>query len=252
VNFTNWANLINSVAEGELNASFLFAPTLLGFNQKKFSVKCLLLGHRNGSSFIVTNDSVETIPDLTGKKIAVPSKLSTHKILLSKLLQSGKINPDNVEIIYLNPYQMNNALRINEIDAFFVAEPYGAISEVKNFGDVFTYSKNIEKNHICCVFCVDDDFMKKNSGGVKILISKMMETANNFEKKRTAYLKDVAKIFGLSEKIIKVIFSNPQDRISFSNLKPSKNDFKFFSELMIREKLIDKFVYEDHVDESYV
>ena len=65
-------------------------------------------------------------------------------------------------------------------------------------------------------------------------------------------LKTVAKIFGLSENIIRLVLSNPADRISFSKLKPSKKEFEFFANLMIRDKLIKNFHYDEHVDENYI
>ena len=135
VNFTDWSRLIEAVKKGTIDGAFLFAPTLLALNNRDFFVKCVLLGHRNGSSFFVSPGSdISSEEDLRGKRVGIPSELSTQKILLSKMIGARNIPLNDIDIVYLKPYQMINALRIREIDAFFVAEPCGAIAENKGYG----------------------------------------------------------------------------------------------------------------------
>ncbi len=51
---------------------------------------------------------------------------------------------------------MIQAMSLDKIDAFIVAEPFGAKAQSKNIGKILILSKDIINNHVECIVVVDN------------------------------------------------------------------------------------------------
>lgn len=77
----------------------------------------------DNEALAVTNaSSINSVADLTGKKIGVPFGSTTHFSLLSSLTQEG-IEPNDVQILDMQPQDMLAAWQRGDIDGGFVWQP---------------------------------------------------------------------------------------------------------------------------------
>lgn len=87
VKFGSWPEAAEALRAGAIDAAFLLTPLGLTLRGQGSPVQAVLLGHRNGSVLTVAvGDRVAEVGDLAGKTIAIPSRLSTHYLLLRRLL----------------------------------------------------------------------------------------------------------------------------------------------------------------------
>ncbi|RAX54994.1 hypothetical protein CCY99_01690 [Helicobacter sp. 16-1353] len=168
---------------------------------------------------------------LKGLRIAIPSRFSTHYLLLANLLEQGGLTPNDIKIVDMSPPEMVFGLLSNSIDGFIVAEPFGFIAELRDIAELFRLSKDIVNNHICCVFALREEVLADSQMDSKILADSGIQTiVNNFVK--TAHFiehnhEDSAilgnKLLGYKPEIIKNLL-DCDERVVFKNLKLSKND----------------------------
>ncbi len=76
----------------------------------------------NEALAVTTASGINSVADLTGKKIGVPFGSTTHFSLLSTLTQEG-IDPNDVQILDLQPQDMFAAWQRGDIDGGFVWQP---------------------------------------------------------------------------------------------------------------------------------
>jgi len=194
-------------------------------------------------------NKINKFEDLKGKKIAIPSKLSTHHILIRKILADRGISVDQVNLIEIAPPKMVEALANNQIDGFIVAEPFGALAEFQKVGKVLILSRDIWKDHICCVLNVREEIIMNSPDAVQELVENIIDTGKFIKQNPREASRLAADYMGQKPDIIEFIVTTPKDRITFDNLYPTAGDFKsiqdYMSKFGIAEKQVDLNQYID-------
>lgn len=226
VKFAGWPEIAESLKAGAIDAGFLLTPMGLELRQKGVPLKAVLLGHRNGSVITVkVGEGIQAVGDLSGKRVAIPSRFSTHNILIRKILADSGIDAPQVQLLEMAPPEMVQALAGGRIDAFIVAEPFGAQAELQKVGRVLMLSGEIWPNHICCVLNVREELMEKDRDAVRELVEALVETGifigNN--PKEAALLS--GDYLGQKSAVIEHVLTTPADRVTYHNLFPSREDF---------------------------
>lgn len=236
VKFSSWPEITEALKAGKIDGAFLLTPMGLTLRQKGIPVKVVLLGHRNGSVITVKNSGeINRIEDLKGKTIAIPSPFSTHNILLRKVLTEKGIDPTHdLKIIDMAPPEMVVALATGRIHGYIVAEPFGAQAESQKVGKILTLSKDIWKDHICCVLNVQEKLVQNYPGELQELISGFQRTADFIEANPVQAAKGSLKILGQKAEIVERVLTTPADRLTFRNLVPLKADFAATQDYMIK------------------
>jgi NitT/TauT family transport system substrate-binding protein len=105
VKFGSWPELAEALKAGAVDGAFVLSPIAINLRQKGAPLRAVLLGHRNGSVITVRADGdIHTPADLKGRTVAIPSRFSTHNILLHRLLEKFNLDPDkDLKIIELTP-----------------------------------------------------------------------------------------------------------------------------------------------------
>ncbi|MCT4601268.1 MAG: ABC transporter substrate-binding protein [Marinifilum sp.] len=73
---------------------------------------------------LVTNKIIKNVKDLKGKKIGVQIGSSTHAALFT-WLDNNDLKSDDVELIPMNPSNMPEAMKSEQLDAIAGSEPWG-------------------------------------------------------------------------------------------------------------------------------
>ena len=236
VRFSSWPEISEALKAGAIDGGFLLTPMSLALRQKGVPVKVVLLGHRNGSVITVKNNGeINRIEDLKGKTVAIPSPFSTHNILLRKALTEKHIDPaKDLKIIDMAPPEMVNALATGRIHGYIVAEPFGVQAEAQKVGKVLVLSRDIWKDHICCVLNIRESVIASHPEAVQEVVSGMLRTAAFIEANPSQAAKGSTRILGQKPEIIEKVLTTPRDRLSFLNLAPNRADFAATQEYLIK------------------
>ncbi|MHB8172211.1 MAG: ABC transporter substrate-binding protein [Thermincolia bacterium] len=254
IKFSSWPELAEALKAGSVEAAFALTPISLTLKQKGVPIKGVLLGHRNGSVITVkVGNEINTVADLKGKTIAIPSKFSTHNILLRKALTEKGIDVNkDLKIVDMAPPEMVQALSSGQINGFIVAEPFGGQAELQKVGKVLILSKDIWADHICCVLNVREDIITKNPEAVQELVDGFVATGQFIEENRQEAADLSTKYLGQKPEIINHVLTNPKDRVTFDNLLPTIDDLKATQDYMLQFKIAEKPVdMATYLDDSF-
>ena len=235
VKFGAWPEAAEALRAGAIDAAFLLTPLGLTLRGQGSPIKAALLGHRNGSVLTVpVGDRVADVADLAGKTIAIPSRLSTHYLLLRRLLAERNMDPEAVRYLDMAPPEMVQALASGRIDGFIVAEPFGGQAEIQQVGRVLILSKDIWPGHICCVLNIREEFIEKHPEAVQELVTGLTATGSFIEANRRQAAKRSVPYLGQQPEVIEHVLTSPADRATYHDLVPARDDFGVTQELMER------------------
>jgi NitT/TauT family transport system substrate-binding protein len=237
VKFASWPELAEALKAGRLEAAFALTPISLTLRQKGAPIKIVLLGHRNGSVLLGAND-ISGVSGLRGKTIAIPSRFSTHNLLLRRLLSREGIDADrDVTLTELAPPEMVQALARGGISAFIVAEPFGAQGELRKIGKVLALSKDIWPNHICCALNAREDLIAAHPDAVQELVS-ALTAAGHFATEHPREAAELSKAFlGQDPAVVLRAMIEPPGRVTYDDLVPTLADLTATQDDMLKYKL---------------
>jgi len=235
VKFSNWAELSEALKNNAIDGAFALSPIGMTLRQKGVTVKAVFLGHRNGSVVTIKNSpEFNTVGDLRGKTIAIPSRFSTHNILIQKYLTEHNLTATDVKFVDMAPPEMVNALSTGKIEAFIVAEPLGGQAELQKVGKVLVLSKDIWQDHICCVLNMQEAVITKHPESVEELVISLRKAANFIDENPSEAAKLSVKYLGQKPEIIEHVLTQPKGRITFNDLIPQLKDFNATQEYLLK------------------
>ncbi len=254
VKFSGWAELAEALKGNAIQGAFALTPIGMSLKQKGVPVKAVFLGHRNGSVLTAKNiPELNKIEDLRGKTIAIPSRFSTHNVLIHKVLTEKGINPNSeVKFIDMSPPEMVNALSTGKIDAFIVAEPFGGQAEMQKVGKVLVLSKDIWHDHICCVLNMQEEVVQKQPEAVEELVGGLAKAAAFINNNPQEAAKLSLKYLGQKQEVVEHVLTNPKGRITFNNLVPDIRDFAATQEYLLQFGITkDKIDLAQYIDDRF-
>ena len=254
VKFSGWAELAEALKGNAIQGAFALTPIGMSLRQKGVPVKAVFLGHRNGSVLTAKNvPELNKIEDLRGKTIAIPSRFSTHNVLIHKVLTEKGINPNSeVKFIDMSPPEMVNALSTGKIDAFIVAEPFGGQAEMQKVGKVLVLSKDIWHDHICCVLNMQEEVVQKQPEAVEELVGGLAKAAAFIDNNPQEAAKLSLKYLGQKQEVVEHVLTNPKGRITFNNLVPDIRDFAATEEYLLQVGITkDKIDLAQYIDDRF-
>jgi len=216
--------------------------------EQGIDLKAVALGHRDGNVVVVSKD-VNTVEDLKGKSFAIPSKLSTHNILLHIMLKNKGLSYSDVNIVELPPPEMPAALSEGRISGYCVAEPFGAQSVAADKGKTLFESHELWEGSLCCGLVLRSDFIKNNSSLAQEFVKEYVDAGIKAELKdedvkeiTSKYLKADAKVLDLS-----------LQWISYENLRMEEAEYNELVNYMVETGLSENPPqYSDFVDNSLI
>ncbi|MZP28276.1 ABC transporter substrate-binding protein [Heliobacterium undosum] len=254
VKFASWAELSEALKAGVVQGAFALTPIGISLRQKGVPIKAVFLGHRNGSALTAKNSpDIAQVEDFIGKTIAIPSRFSTHNILIRKLLAEKGIQADrDVKLIDMAPPEMVNALSTGRVGGFIVAEPFGAQAEKQGVGKVLTLSKDIWPDHICCAVNVQEEVIAQHPEAVEELVAALTKAAAFIEgnPKEAAALS--VKYLGQKAEIIEHVLTQPKGRVTFTDLTPNMADFTATQDYMIQFGITQERIdLQQYIDDRF-
>ena len=257
--YNGWPEIKESLMTGRIQAAYMLAPLVMDLADKKIPVKIVSLGHRSGAVIMVRTDSpYRTFKELTGKRIAIPSRFAVDFLFLRKMLKLEGMAPKDVEIVEMPPPDMPAALYAKAVDAYCTGEPFGAAAQRAGYARTLRMTRDEWRNYICCVLTVREELIKSNRPLVQDLVNHVQGAGLWLDQKQDNRNKAVAiaagrKFFNPDPNILRFVMENPTDRVTYGDLRMIRAEFDDLMQLSIEAGTIKHpIAYETYVDESFV
>ncbi|AWI33432.1 ABC transporter substrate-binding protein [Helicobacter apodemus] len=257
IKFASWSDLSEALLAKSIDGAFILTPLALKLASQKVKIKAILAAHRNGSALIVKKGLIQendkpNIHLLKGLKIAIPSRFSTHYLLLADLLSQGNLTPDDIKLIDMPPPEMVFALKHKSIDGFIVAEPFGSTAQAYNIGDIFILSKDIIPNHICCLLTFHTEVLEAQKETIRTITKDFLETALFIQKQPQKAAEISTKFLGQKPTLIQNLLLQ-DDRVMYKNLAIKEEDITRTILDMQKYKIKNLHQnFEEFVDSSFI
>jgi NitT/TauT family transport system substrate-binding protein len=256
--YNGWPEIKESLMAGRIQAAYMLAPLVMDLSANKIPVKIVSLGHRSGAVIMVRTDSpYRKFKDLTGKRIAIPSRFAVDYLFLRKMLAQEKMTPKDIEIVEMAPPDMPAALYAKAVDAYCTGEPFGAAAQQAGYAIPLRMTRDEWPNYICCVLTVREELVQSNRALVQELVNYVLGAGAWLDEKQTHRDKAVEiaagkKFFNQDKKILKFVMENPTDRVTYGDLRMIREEFDELMQLSIEAGTLKAPVpYEKYMDESF-
>ncbi len=256
--FKSWREMVGALDAGVINAAFILSPLAMDlFNQGK-DIRTILLAHRDGSAITVKQGSeINSAADLRGKAIGIPARNATHTALLDAYLKTAGLSLKDVTTKVIAPPHMPLAMEQNRIDAFIVAEPFGAKAQHDGLGKILVLTKQILDNHVECIVIVKNEALQQHPEAIQEWVNSLIRAGqfidrDKWEQGSQAVARLTAnKYFPHNEETVKLGLQNPKDRISFSDLNPDPSDMQKIVDRSIAAGIIAPIDLEKFIDARF-
>jgi NitT/TauT family transport system substrate-binding protein len=255
--FKAWREMVGALKAGVIDAAFILSPLAMDLFNNGADIKTILLAHRDGSAITVKKGAaIFSAADLKGLSIAIPDRKATHTALLNHYLTSANISLKDVKTKVIAPPNMIKAMKLGRIDAFIVAEPFGAKAQGDGVGKILVLTKDIINNHVECIIIIHQRIIKNHRTAIQEWINSLIRAGkwidkNKLENSTKVVAQITKKYLPHSSCSIMMGLENPVDRISFTDLNPKKEDFQTIVDISIQANIIDKTDLEAFIDESF-
>lgn len=245
----------------KIDATFMIAPLAIKLVLDGVPVKVVYLGHRDGTAVMVKADGpIQKFEDLAGKTVAIPSRFSNQNIFLHRQMKTVGMPFDSMTIKEVPPPEHPSALASGAIDAYIVGEPHAAKAEMEGYGRVLMQMRDAWPNFISCVLVVRQEVIDQQRPLVQELVDGIAASGEWLDEDRTAgaqHRKDAAVVAGKMfynqpPKLLEYVLTKDTTRVSYTGLKPLKQDFDEIVDLAAELQILPKRIaYEDYVDPSF-
>lgn len=256
--YNGWPEVKESLMSGGLQAAFMLAPLVMDLADKKIPIKIVSLGHRSGAVIMVRTDSpYRHFKDLTGKRIAIPSRFAVDFLFLRKMLAKEKMTVKDVEIVEMAPADMPAALYVKGVDAYCTGEPFGAAAQRAGYARVLRMTRDEWPKYICCVLTAREELIKSNRPLVQDLVNYVLGAGLWLDKQQQNRTKGVEiaarhEYFNQDPNILRFVMENPTDRVTYGDLRLIRQEFDELMHLsMDAGTLTHPIPYQTYVDDSF-
>jgi NitT/TauT family transport system substrate-binding protein len=205
-----------------------------------------------------TDSSYRNFKDLTGKRVAVPSRFAVDYLFLRKMLAREGMTLKDVAVVEMAPPDMPAALYAKAVDAYATGEPFGAVAQRAGYARPLSMTRDEWPNYICCVLTVRDELVKENRPVVQQLVDYVQAAGTWLDLtpvNRTKAVQIAAgpKFFNQDPNVLQFVMDNPSDRVTYGDLRLIRSEFEELMQLSIAAGTIKRNSrYENYVDESFV
>lgn len=248
VKFGSWAELVEALNAGEIDGASMLVELAMKSKEQGIGLKSVALGHRDGN-VVVVSEEINKASDLKGKTVSIPSKLSSHNILLYQMLKENNLKLSDVNVVELPPSEMPAALSDGRISAYIVAEPFGAISISHGSGKVLYDSQELWQDSLCCTLVLRDEFINNNRLVAEEFVREYVKAAEKAQQKD----EDVYEVSSKYMKTKKDVLELSLKFISYKDLAIRKEEYQVLTDYMKEMGLSENPpAYEDFIDNSLI
>jgi NitT/TauT family transport system substrate-binding protein len=256
--YNGWPEVKESLMSGRIRAAYMLAPLVMDLADKGIPVKIVSLGHRSGAVIMVRTDSpYQHFRQLTGKRVAVPSRFAVEYLFLRSMLAQEDMHIEELEIVEMAPADMPAALYANAVDAYCTGEPFGAAAQSAGYARPLRMTRDEWPKYMCCVLTEREELIKENPAMVQELVNQVLGAGQWLDKgpenrEKAVQIAAGPSYFNQDPKIIRFVMQNPSDRVTYGDLRMIRSEFDELMQLSIQAGTIKHPIpYEKYVDDRF-
>jgi NitT/TauT family transport system substrate-binding protein len=256
--YSGWPEIKESLMAGRIQAAYMLAPLVMDLADKKIPVKIVSLGHRSGAVIMVKTESpVKKFRDLTGKRVAIPSRFAVDFLFLRRLLAEESMTPAELELVEMPPPDMPAALYADAVDAYCTGEPFGGAAQSAGWARPLRMTRDEWPKYICCVLTVREELIQQDRRQVQDLVDLVLGAglwldADPKNRTKAVSIASGRDYFNQDPKILQFVMDNPTDRVTYGDLRMIRAEFEELMQLSIQAGTIERpIAYETYMDESF-
>ena len=256
--YSGWPEIKESLMAGRIQAAYMLAPLVMDLADKKIPVKIVSLGHRSGAVIMVRSDSpYRNFKQLSGKRIAIPSRFAVDFLFLRKMLAQEGMTPGELEIVEMPPPDMPAALYASAVDAYCTGEPFGAAAQSAGYARPLRMTRDEWPKYICCVLTAREELIAEKRPLLQDLVNHVLAAGVWLDAKQANRDKAVAiaagrGYFNQDPNILRFVMENPTDRVTYGDLRMIRKEFEELMQLSIEAGTIKHPIpCESYLDESF-
>ena len=257
--YNGWPEIKEALISGQVNAAYMLAPLVMDLASKDVPVKIVSLGHRSGAVIMVRTDSpYRKFKDLTGKRVAIPSRFATDYLFLRKMLAKEGMSINDVRIVEMAPPDMPAAIYARAVDAYCVGEPFGASAQRAGFAVPLRMTRDEWPNYICCVLTVRQELIDQNPGLVQDLVNYVQGAGQWLDAERDHRARAVGiaashEYFNQDRAILQYVMDKPTDRVTYGDLRMIQDEFEEMMQLSLQAGTLKSHIaFERYIDDRFV
>lgn len=182
--FDNGSDFSTALATGQIDIGYVGPGPSTNQFLKSSNFRVISGADNGGAVLVAGKDSgVETVKDLVGKTIAIPTKGSTNEISLRLLLEQEGVpittDSKGAQIVARAPSDTLVALRQNEVHATLIPEPWGTQIEQEGIGKVIVPWDQIPPNngdYPLVILVASDKFISEHRDLAKAIVKGNLES----------------------------------------------------------------------------
>jgi NitT/TauT family transport system substrate-binding protein len=243
---------------GRIQAAYMLAPLVMDLADKKIPVKIVSLGHRSGAVIMVRIESpVQTFKELSGKRVAIPSRFAVDFLFLRKMLAREQMDVRELEIVEMPPPDMPAALYANAVDAYCTGEPFGAAAQSAGYARPLRMTRDEWPKYICCVLTVREELIQEQAPMVQELVNQVLGAgrwldAQQGNRDKAVQIAAQRDFFNQDPKILQYVMEHPTDRVTYGDLRMIRTEFEDLMRLSLAAGTIQHEIpYETYVEERF-
>ena len=236
--FLSWSSLSNALRNQLIDVAFIMAPLAFTLKNEGMPIRYVLDAHHGGSAITVSN-SFPSTKNLSGAKLGLPSANSTHHSLLHSFLSNKYLSVcKDISPTYLGPSYSIGAMKRNQIDGFFCAEPWNTKAVYEGIGHILIRSDRIAPKHICCIVVANNDFVKRQGGILSQYVKLLLSARDLVWRNPERCSKIQASYTSIHHEIAQAVLC--KDHISFSDLIPNREKIEKTMDMAVHAGTIEK------------
>jgi NitT/TauT family transport system substrate-binding protein len=264
--FMDFPTMKEAFIARRVEAAFVNVPLGMKLALDGVPTKIVYLGHRDGTVLMVHKQSpYKTFADLSGKRIAIPSRFSNQAILMHRMTEKSGMRPEDVILVEMPPPDMPSALASRSIDGYIVGEPHAARAEigsadVAGWGRPLYFAKDLWPNFISCGLIVRRELIDAKPQLVEELVRGIAASGKWLDSdigEGARHRREAAVVAGQiyynqDPRLLEFVLTKPLDRVRYTDLKPVKRDFDEIMELGLKYGVFDRRIeFHEYVDNRF-
>lgn len=175
VSFDAGTSLVEALFSKDIDIGYIGPVPAVSANIKSKGDFVIISGAAKGGTVLIAKkgSNIQSVKDLKGKNVSVPSIGNTQHLLLLKLLEENNLSVTSdggdVNVIEANNADVVNLMKNGDIDAAIVPEPWGSTITGKSVANTVLDYKEITDNgdYVVTTVIVNKDYMESHEEVIK-------------------------------------------------------------------------------------
>jgi len=221
VNFTTDADINAALAAGQLQCGNIATHTAMAFAAAGLPIKIVaLLDVSMTADAIITDGSVNSVPELKGKQVAYEEG-TTSDILLNYALSQNGMAITDIEKVPMPAADAGTALIAGRVPVAVTYEPYISLAKAQSDKVKLLYSAGENPGLISDVFIVREEFMADKPGQIVALLKSWEAALNAYNANPTEGRTIIAEAVGAKPEELATAFEG----VKYFSLAENKTQF---------------------------